>query len=475
LPNPPKPWADISTGFAQIDGEFSTGWWGARFGHWLAAPRVQRWALSGAAIALIAAAISYQLGRTPSVQAASLLKRAVAATVAHPAPARPVRMRGNFKDRAAVPAMLRAAHYPEAEPLSARAFQQWRESLISKQDEVVTIPNPEVPSENCFRIRTTAAEGDLSAASLMLRTTDLHPVESRFEFRDQQWVEYSEFSEGSTTDGGTPAVTRMDNPMRRGVPSRPAALPSGDAASISEELRVVAALHEIGADLGDPVEITRSGGRVLVSGAGIPPGRQREIHRALDPLAGVSVQFAEPSAAGAPPVGGEAQEAKPQGGKPSGIQARLEQHLGTRAAFDRFSGQTLDALDNAMAHAYALRALAQRFPAGTELNAQDRATLADLARSHTKTLSSQINELHRTLAPVLVSLGGATAQGRPATNVRAWQTGAEDTFAASRRVEVLLSTLVGATAEAPSTHVPSDLLAAFADLRTAIEDCQKRL
>ncbi len=76
---------------------------------------------------------------------------------------------------------------------------------------------------------------------------------------------------------------------------------------------------------------------------------------------------------------------------------------------------------------------------------------------------------------MLVSLGGATAQGRPVSQARVWQAAAEDTFAASRRVEVLLSTLLGATAEPPGARVPTDLLAAFANLDAAIEDCRKLL
>jgi hypothetical protein len=476
LPPPPTPWADLTAGFARIDSEIAADGWAARLGHWLAAPRLQRWALTAAGVGLVAVGVYYQVLYTPSVQAATLLRRAVAATAsATPAPAKPVRMRGNFTSRAGVATKLRAAHYPEGDPLSPKAFEQWRDSVAQKHDEVAKLSNPEIPSENWLLIKTTPVEGELAAASLTLRASDLHPVGSRFEFRDQEWVEYNEFSETPATDGGTPAVTRLEDPTRRVVPSRPSALPSGDSASISEELRVLAALHEIGADLGDPLDITRSGGKVLVSGVGIPAGRQREIHRALDPLPNVALQFNDPTTGAAAQSATGTADVKAETASRSPIQTRLEQQLGSRAAFERFSSQTLDALDNAMAHAYALRSLAQRFPEGTAMSDNDRALLVELARTHLKTLSSQINELHRTLAPVLVSLGGATAQGHPATNGRAWQTGAEDTFAAARRVEVLLSTLVGATAEAPKAHVASDLQAAFGDLRTAIEDCQKRL
>ena len=332
--------------------------------------------------------------------------------------------------------MLRAAHYNPEPALSARSYQDWRDGLREKRDEVATVPDPESPAENCYRIRTVAAEGDLAIASLLLRVTDLHPVEGRFEFRDQEWVEYSEISDASMTDGGTPASSSLEAPMRRTVPSRSAALPSGDSASISEELRVLAALHEIGADLGDPVEVELSEGRVLVSGVGVPARVQRAIQGAVAGIPHVAVEFSEPSGgAVASDSGVEAQSAKP-----SSIQARVEQKLGGRAEFERFSGKMLDAVDAAMSRAYALRSLAQRFPEGTEMSAQDRALLAEMAREHTKVFSSQMNDLSRTLAPVLVSLGGSPAQGRPANSYAAWQPAAEDAFRDARRVEVLLST-----------------------------------
>jgi anti-sigma factor RsiW len=474
LPPPPAPWADLSEGFARIDSAVGVESWTARFGHWLAAPAARRWALSAAAAVLLAAGLFYQFRETPSVQAASLLQRAVTVAATHSKPARPIRMRTNIRNRAVVPAMLRAAHYDAETPLSAKSFQEWRDGLASKVDAVTTVPDPESPAENCYRIETAAADGELAIASMMLRVTDLHPVEGRFEFRNRDWVEYNEISDASTTDGGIPADTSLDAPTRRTVPpSRPAANPSGEPASISEELRVLVALREIGADLGEPVEVNRSGGRILVSGVGVSAERQHDIHAALDGMPNVTVQFANPSAA----ISSADADTAPVGARPSGIQARVEQHLGGRAEFERFSGRLLDFMDSAMARAYALHALSQRFPEPTAMSAADRALLGDLARQHVQVLSSQLSDLHRTLAPVLVSLGGAasdSAPGRPA-NPKAWQSTVEDVFQASRRIEVLLSTLLGVTPETPNAHVPTDLLAAFANAKAALESLRATL
>jgi hypothetical protein len=485
LPAPPAPWADLSREFDRIDAEVAANSFSARLARWLVPTPAIRWALSGAAVVAMAAGLYYQFHETPSVQAAGLLKRAVVAAQAHPARARRIQVRTRsarflMSDNRMAPVvakMFDAAHYSSDDPLSARSFGEWRESLPAKQDEVRTVADPVEPGKACYEIKTIAAAGELATASLMLRTTDLQPVEGRFEFRNQEWVELTDFTEASATEGGTPATTRLEAPMRRTEPSRSAAVPSGGSASISEELRVLAALHDLGADLGDPVEVNLADGRVLVSGIGISAERQRQIREKLGSIPGVTVQF------GAAEVGQDVPPGNPpravaEAPKDTRLQARLEKQLGGRVELEHFSGQMLDWTEAAMSRAYALRALAQKFPAASEaaIAPADRQVLDDLARNHAANFASRIDGLHRTLAPVLVSLGGATAQGRPANSHSSWQSAADDAVRAGRRVEMLLSQLFGMAPETGNAqNLPSDLLAALADLRSDLEDCQKAL
>jgi hypothetical protein len=465
LPAPPTPWADLSEGFARIDSEVGAGSWLARLGSLLAAPAARRWAMTAAGVLVLAAGLYYRFQETPSVQASALLKRAAEVAASRPVPARQIRIRTSVRNRAVIPAMFRDAKYNAENPLSAKSFQEWRDQIPNKTDEVATSPDPQAPGHSRYQIRTTAAEGDLAVARLTLRATDLRPVEGRFEFRNREWVEYEEISDTSTTESGSPAETRLEVPMRQTVPSQSAALPSGSTASISEELRVVAALHEIGADLGDPVEVRLTDGLVVVSGVGVTAERQREIRRAVEGIPNVAVQFSDPGVAGA--SGNDAAADADMPGR-SALQSRMEQQFGGRAEFERFSGQLLDHVEGAMARVYALRSLAQRFPEGMTLSEGDSGRLRDMARQHLSVLSAEWNELHRTLAPVLVSLGGSTAQGRPA-NMRAWQAATEDLFRSSRRLELLLSTLFGATHDAASANLPNDALAAFADVKVELD------
>jgi hypothetical protein len=465
LPAPPAPWADLSEEFARIDSEVGAGSWLARLGNLLAAPPARRWAMTAAAVVILGAGLYYRLHETPSAQASALLKRAVAIASSRQAPARQIRIRTSVRNRAVIPAMFREAKYKAENPLSAKSFQDWREQAVGTQDTVATVPDPQAPGQSRYQIQTTAAEGDLAVASLTLRATDLRPVEGRFEFRNREWVEYEEISEASTTDGGTPDVTRLEVPMRQAVPSRSAALPSGSSASISEELRVIGALHEIGADLGDPVEVNLADGLVVVSGVGVTPERQREIRSALEGIPHVAVQFSNPGTPGASVADGAVDADSPSR---SALQSRMEQQFGGRAEFERFSGLYLDQMESAMARVYAIRALAQRFPDGSQMADADSTRLRGLARQHLSVLTGQVNELHRALAPVLVSLGGRSAQGRPASG-RSWQTATEDLFRSSRRLELLLSNLLGATREGGSANLPADVLAAFADVKVELD------
>lgn len=485
MPAPPAPWADLSREFDRIDAEAAAHSFSARLAGWLLPTGAMRWALSGAAMIALAAGLYYQFHETPSVEAAALLKRAVAAAEAHPARVRRIEVRTRTakytlhkEAMPAVAAMFAAARYDFDDPLSAKSFMDWRDTLPAKQDEVRTVADPVEPGKFCQEITTIAADGELARASLMLRTGDLEPVEGRFEFRNQDWVELTGFTEASATEGGTPATTRLEAPVRRAEPSRPAAVPSGSSASISDELRVLAALHEIGADLGDPVEVKLADGRVEVSGVGLPPARQREIENKLGGLPGVSVQFGTPETAQAIPQATAPDAAPVEAPKATRLQTRVEKQLGGRVEMERFSSQVMDWTEAAMSCAYALRALAQRFPASAEagMAATDRQALDDLARDHAANFSARVDSLHRALAPVLVSLGGvAPAQARPATH-SGWQPAAEDAVRAGRRVEMLLSQLFGMAPEtAGAQNLPSDLLAAMAELQADLQECERGL
>ncbi len=493
VPAPPNAWSDLSRGFARIDDSMGAEPWLTR----LLRPAAQlRWSLAAAAVLALICGIYYQLRETPSVQAATLLRRAVAASAARPAQAiRRVRFRSRSqqfiravaagKAEAALPQAMEAkfqrAHYDSSEPLSARAFQAWRDSEPQKQDEVSTVSDPQTHSGNCYRIRTTAATGEVAAATLMLRTGDLVPVEGMLEFRDNEWIEFSEFTESPDRSTNALSASDVEVPERLAVPpSRLAVVAPRSPASVSDELQVLSALQKIGADLGDPIHVTLSRDKVVVSGEGVAPQRRQLIQRTLESMPNVAVQFTEPVAApipegsvsSAPAPSGTTHASAPN----SRIQSRLEEQLGGPAEFERFSSQILDVDDSAMSHAHALRNLARQFPAAAEagLSASDRQVLREMAREHVTALSASAGTLQRQFHGVLASLGGkaATPGAAPAVS---WQASTEDLFGASQRVQVLVSVLLGVTSGQVTGELPANLLRALSELRANVDRCQQLL
>jgi hypothetical protein len=491
LPDPPHPWADLSREFARIDDSVSAEPFFARIFRPVAS---FRWSLAGAAALALVCAVIYQLRDTPSVQAAALLKRAVAATASQPVkPVRRVRFRTSSQQfvrniaagkAAALPQILEAkfqqAHYDSSDPLSARAFENFRDSLPQKQDEVSTVASPETHDGNCYRIHTSTDTGDVASATLMLRTTDLVPVEGMLEFRDNQFIEFSEFTESPSrsTDNNNASV---ETPERPAVPpSRLAVAPPRKSVTISDELQVLSALHQIGADLGDPIQVTRTADQITVSGVGVPPQRRQLIQRKLDSMPNVAVQFSEPVAA--PVLQGSTSAAPAPSGTPrasapnSRIQNRLEEQVGGRAALERFTSQILDVNETIMSRARALRTLAQRFQSGdeTQLTAENRRLLRGMAREHINALSGTIQGLQHDLNPVLAALGGSGARGS-VSQANSWQTAADDVTRDSRRVEVLLSVLLGVAPGQASAELPSDVMSAVSELRADLDRCQQLL
>ncbi|HWC97822.1 MAG TPA: zf-HC2 domain-containing protein [Candidatus Sulfopaludibacter sp.] len=492
LPIPPNPWADLSREFARIDDSVSAEPFFARILRPMAS---LRWSLAAAAAIALVCTVVYQLRETPSVQAATLLKRAVAATATQPVkPVRHIRFRTSSqqfvrnvaagRNLAALPANLEArfqqARYDSADPLSAHAFQTWRDEQPQKQDEVSTVPDPQTHDGNCYRLHTTTATGDVAAATLMLRTTDLAPVEGLLEFRDNQWIEFSEFTESPNRSSDT-STASVETPERLAEPpSRLAAGTPRKSVSVSDELQVLSALHQIGADLGDPIQVSRTSDEITVSGVGVSPQRRQLIQRKLESMPNVAVQFSEPgavtlpevSSSTAPAASGTARSSAPN----SKIQTRLEEQLGGRAELERFSSQILDVNEDVMSRARALRKLAQRFQPSdeTQMTAEDRRVLKEMALEHVTAISGTVQTLQHALNPVMTSLGGSAAR-HSASQAASWQASSEDLVRASLRLQMRISVLLGVAAGQNSADLPSDVLNAVSDLRADLDRCQQLL
>ena len=466
LPPPPAAWGDLSRGFDLADAAAKPAWTPAR-----------KWLPVAAGLVLVWVAAN-RLMDTPAARAAELLRKAAAAEAPARAAeglarkARRIQIRtrthrltrvlgsqaANAADRAALDtleAQFREARYSWDDPLSARSYADWRDGLPEKKDSVSTLREAE---KSWYQIRTTTQSGELREASLKLRAEDLRAVEGTLEFRNQERVEISELAEEAAPNPEpAPRIAgRVETSPEPPVVTREAA-----PATPGDELRVFAALHRLKADLGEPVEVTRSEKEVLVTGVGLDPQRAGEIRAAVQAIPRAAARFLEPSAAAPPPEEGVRGAASQ--GEVSGLQSQMEKTLGGRAVFEQFSEVVLEKTDALMARAHALRRLSQRFPpeAEAQFDPAERGMLADLRKDLATSFGRQQREIDRVMAPAV----GARRRGAVAASSATWQTSTEELFQAASRLDRIVAVAFGGAARGGAPPTVAELTARLEELK----------
>lgn len=366
LPKPPRAWGDITAKMQQVERARRTvPTLGRKRG---TAPR---WIGALAAAVLIGAILFWPqpstelradtlllkaTGKTPRRSANSRLTvRTPRATFLRPAvlfgPA------SEAEEMDAIRARFAAAHYDWSDPLSARAYANWRAETAHRTVEV---------SERDGRstIRTVANEGAITEASLTLDATNLSPVNARIVFSVQDWVEIAAAPDARAELRPLAAAPRdevaigPEPAMERSIPER--------------EILTRLAVDRLGAGAGEPIDVTvEPDGRIVVTPYRL--GRQREIQlrASLRGIERVSVRSPEAS-------------------------ERQEEFPASLAGADLAS----DASNAIASRAHLLSQLAERFPAETEagLTPASRKDLRDMTARHARALEGDIDTLARALA-----------------------------------------------------------------------------
>jgi hypothetical protein len=249
------------------------------------------------------------------------------------------------------------------------------------------------------------------------------------------------------------------------TPPAPPVLP----ATAGDELRVLAALQRIGADLGEPVDVTRSEEKITVRGVGIEADRQRQIRGAVGSLPRVVAEFSDPAAAPSPEPAAESPSARISADALR-AQAELEQRLGGRSVFEQFAESVLERSDVLMARAHALRRLALHFPVGvaSKLSSAEQLELHRLRAEHAGVLAQQVREILVTMQPALIALGAPPAPAAPsAMHSESWQAATEQLFQAAQDVERHTAALVGGAGSGiPARELPGRMTSRLAQLKT---------
>jgi anti-sigma factor RsiW len=225
--------------------------------------------------------------------------------------------------------------------------------------------------------------------------------------------------------------------------------------TVDSEVRVFRALHEIEADLGDPVEVSRTAsGEIKVVGNGVSAARQQEIRGAIGAIPNVITEWHEA------PIRPESRLRSAKAVNLEGARNPFEVMLRPAAPdWESFSNRVLDESDAILARAHALRTLEEHFPEErrAKLAPEDQNTLDQISAAHFMSFGDHVRTLGGILAPMFASRP-EPSQTHP------------DFLAAAQRMDRVVSIIFGgaATTEKPS-QVLADLSQAVADLNAAVE------
>ncbi len=442
LPPPPQPWKDLRPEFEQADRSLDAGrvipyvrqrrLLGLRPAYWAAA----------AACLIIGWLVIGRFENAPAVKASELLRKASAAPRAgepnrririktsHSALIRPALLTApavTEADAAQLKQMFDAAHFSWEEPLSASSYAAWHDQLLEKRDEVKTVDQDESADVPVYVIRTSTLASTLRTATLTLRARDLRPMREMLEFSGDT-VEITDLPEANETE-----AARMPARSAAAVAPSRVIVPGGAMPAARRELEVFRALHRIGADLGEPIEIHSSGSELHVIGTGLTPIQEEQLKTALADISGVIVRFDQGTAnAGARGTPGDRTSTVT-----APMQTRLQALLGSRESAEDFTNRALDSSDAVMARVHALRALARAFPPEVEkgLTVEDTGLLTTLRNDHSAALSQRIVDLQRVLKPLVAQ----TATSTIIEETPNWQRSVENLFAAAQRVDDALN------------------------------------
>ena len=300
-----------------------------------------------------------------------------------------------------------------------------------------------------------------AAATLVLIKPDSHPAPPRSESHEQKTIDAFEY--------------RASQPApKRTIPAPKKTAVAEEQVGPDDELKVIAALHRIGADLGDPIEVTRQRDKIIISGAGLEPERVAQLRASIATIPHVSLELATQPA--------PASNSSPlvvESGRSSPVQAEIAHQFHDHVAFQKFTDQTLEASEEMLGRAHALRSLAERFPPSIEsqMSANGISLLRSIRNEHVTALASSVEGIDRSVMPVLRSLH-AGEKSRPATLPSAnWQAAAGPLLSTAETVDQLIGTMLATTTGSSLDGLSASTLAvqladALSDMKDGIGSLQ---
>jgi hypothetical protein len=298
----------------------------------------------------------------------------------------------------------------------------------------------------------------LRSASLILRAQDLRPAGGAFEFEGEGSVDMEETA--------APAA-----PTAHKIPPATAGEPVVETpATPADILHVLAALDEIGADAGEPIEVSgiASSGKVAVHAIGLTPERRQKVAQALAALPRVALDFDAPGRS--PSTTHPAVSERSSTSIPVPLRSQFEERLGGAIALQETTDRVLDAAASALGRAHAVAVLARHFPPPVEagLAAEDRTLLLALRQRHVAELNRLAVQIRTQLKPLL----STSNQAPPAAAGDNWQAQASVLVASAQTLDEALNRLLaGSYSEASGEAMLGNLTSQLQRFEAAIEAC----
>jgi hypothetical protein len=417
-------------------------------------------------------------------------------------------------------------------PLSAAGYARWRDSLPEKQDVVAPAKvsmgggvnaggdplalTTIVGRRSANNLRSQGSDVDrITKAELVVRTADWHPVEERLWVDDREYeiaeldfkvLPLSEVDALVFSDSLAPSETvKAPRPTLMEMPAKLLPPPDPDETEMAVRYR----LHQLNADLGEPVEIRREArGEILVDASGASPELQAKLKEQLVSLPHTELELDKTASPACEACVVRSQEATEKvASSPLTIapatnpnEKRLEEIFGAPRAQESFTREVLTVSGDALSHCFALRNLAVRFPREEEsrLTPVVRAQLEEMVGDHIAALTEKSNRLQGLLRPLLEALsnsgtppgirspdvvpegarsdeaGGAAVPG-PKTDsspaspflVLPWQNASVEMFVAAQKADRLVKDLL------TNTNTPLAAKEAVPDLRRVLSEQQQ--
>src|SRR5579863_1202737 len=173
---------------------------------------------------------------------------------------------------------------------------------------------------------------------------------------------------------------------------------------VHEELAVVAELHRLKADLGEPIDLERTkDGRLVMNASGLDTKRTQGIRHAFARFPELIIHFSEPKAVeGASAVGSSV----PMTRRSVAFESELLRYMGGRESMQQLANGALDASDHVTMYAHALANLDHRFAASQSvMDSEDLVLLSQIRAEYLDGASGTLKSLQSMMEPLFGTLG----------------------------------------------------------------------